>query len=142
VGCGSRAEAQALLLLEKLGIERCGFHAFRHGNETVMDGEVAQWRLDRIASVTPTRARPNMLTALIESRVHLCEFLGSSLTGLFGNFLPWSSAERSLAFGDLRLSIRMVAGYRELAEMEDFRGCEGLQCSQAATACHFATDWL
>ena len=26
-------------LLEKLGIERCGFHAFRHGNETVMDGE-------------------------------------------------------------------------------------------------------
>jgi len=26
-------------LLGKLGIERCGFHAFRHGNETVMDGE-------------------------------------------------------------------------------------------------------
>jgi len=26
-------------LLVKLGIERCGFHAFRHGNETVMDGE-------------------------------------------------------------------------------------------------------
>jgi integrase len=26
-------------LLKKLGIERCGFHAFRHGNETVMDGE-------------------------------------------------------------------------------------------------------
>lgn len=26
-------------LLEKLKIERCGFHAFRHGNETVMDGE-------------------------------------------------------------------------------------------------------
>jgi integrase len=26
-------------LLEKLGIERCGFHAFRHGNETVMDQE-------------------------------------------------------------------------------------------------------
>jgi integrase len=26
-------------LLEKLGIERCGFHAFRHGNETVMDSE-------------------------------------------------------------------------------------------------------
>ena len=26
-------------LLEKLGIPRCGFHAFRHGNETVMDGE-------------------------------------------------------------------------------------------------------
>ena len=26
-------------LLEKLGIQRCGFHAFRHGNETVMDGE-------------------------------------------------------------------------------------------------------
>jgi integrase len=26
-------------LLEELKIERCGFHAFRHGNETVMDGE-------------------------------------------------------------------------------------------------------
>jgi integrase len=26
-------------LLERLGIERCGFHAFRHGNETVMDQE-------------------------------------------------------------------------------------------------------
>ncbi len=26
-------------LLDKLGIERCGFHAFRHGNETVMDLE-------------------------------------------------------------------------------------------------------
>jgi integrase len=26
-------------LLEKLNIVRCGFHAFRHGNETVMDGE-------------------------------------------------------------------------------------------------------
>ena len=26
-------------LLDKLNIERCGFHAFRHGNETVMDQE-------------------------------------------------------------------------------------------------------
>jgi integrase len=26
-------------LLKKLGIEKCGFHAFRHGNETVMDQE-------------------------------------------------------------------------------------------------------
>ncbi|MGA2353495.1 MAG: tyrosine-type recombinase/integrase, partial [Terriglobales bacterium] len=26
-------------LLDKLGIERCGFHAFRHGCETVMDIE-------------------------------------------------------------------------------------------------------
>jgi integrase len=26
-------------LLKKLGIERCGFHAFRHGNATVMDQE-------------------------------------------------------------------------------------------------------
>jgi integrase len=26
-------------LLEKLGIERCGFHAFRHGNATAMDQE-------------------------------------------------------------------------------------------------------
>jgi integrase len=28
-----------LALLKKLGIERCGFHAFRHGNATVMDQE-------------------------------------------------------------------------------------------------------
>jgi integrase len=26
-------------LLDKLGIPRCGFHAFRHGNETAMDQE-------------------------------------------------------------------------------------------------------
>jgi integrase len=26
-------------LLKKLGIERCGFHAFRHGNATIMDQE-------------------------------------------------------------------------------------------------------
>jgi integrase len=26
-------------LLDQLNIERCGFHAFRHGNETVMDQE-------------------------------------------------------------------------------------------------------
>lgn len=26
-------------LLQKLNIRRCGFHAFRHGNETVIDGE-------------------------------------------------------------------------------------------------------
>jgi integrase len=26
-------------LLKKLGIKRCGFHAFRHGNATVMDQE-------------------------------------------------------------------------------------------------------
>ena len=26
-------------LLQKLGIERCGFHAFRHGNATAMDQE-------------------------------------------------------------------------------------------------------
>jgi Phage integrase family len=26
-------------LLEQLGIKKCGFHAFRHGNETVMDSE-------------------------------------------------------------------------------------------------------
>ena len=26
-------------LLKSMGIERCGFHAFRHGNATVMDQE-------------------------------------------------------------------------------------------------------
>jgi len=42
-------------LLEKLGIERCGFHAFRHGNETVMDGENVPWatRLNRLGHSDP-----------------------------------------------------------------------------------------
>src|SRR5262249_24497632 len=42
-------------LLEKLGIEKCGFHAFRHGNETVMDGENVPWatRLNRLGHSDP-----------------------------------------------------------------------------------------
>jgi integrase len=42
-------------LLEKLGIERCGFHAFRHGNETVMDLEhvPAAVRMDRMGHTDP-----------------------------------------------------------------------------------------
>jgi hypothetical protein len=31
-----------------------------------------------------------------------------------------------------KLSIRMVAGSREIAEMKDFRGCGGLQCTETA----------
>jgi integrase len=42
-------------LLEKLGIERCGFHAFRHGNATVMDAEGVPWatRLNRLGQSEP-----------------------------------------------------------------------------------------
>jgi integrase len=47
-------------LLEQLGIERCGFHAFRHGNETVMDQEnvpmaVRQGRLGHSDAKTTMR---------------------------------------------------------------------------------------
>ncbi len=42
-------------LLQKLGIERGGFHAFRHGNETVMDGENVPMatRLNRLGHSDP-----------------------------------------------------------------------------------------
>jgi integrase len=42
-------------LLAKLGIEKCGFHAFRHGNETVMDGEGVPMatRLNRLGHSDP-----------------------------------------------------------------------------------------
>lgn len=47
-------------LLEQLSIERCGFHAFRHGNETVMDQEnvpmaVRQGRLGHSDAKTTMR---------------------------------------------------------------------------------------
>lgn len=53
-------------LLDGLGIERCGFHAFRHGNETVMDQEnvpmaVRQGRLGH------TDARTTMLYSHVVS---------------------------------------------------------------------------
>ena len=42
-------------LLAKLGVEKCGFHAFRHGNETVMDGEGVPMatRLNRLGHSDP-----------------------------------------------------------------------------------------
>jgi integrase len=47
-------------LLDKLGIPRCGFHAFRHGNETIMDQENVPMRLrqDRLGH---SDARTTML---------------------------------------------------------------------------------
>ena len=51
---------QVLQEMVKLGIERCGFHAFRHGNETVMDQEnvpmaVRQGRLGHSDAETTMR---------------------------------------------------------------------------------------
>ena len=51
---------QVLQEMVKMGIERCGFHAFRHGNETVMDQEnvpmaVRQGRLGHSDAKTTMR---------------------------------------------------------------------------------------
>ena len=42
-------------LLETLGIERCGFHAFRHGNASVMDEQNVPWatRTNRLGHSDP-----------------------------------------------------------------------------------------
>jgi hypothetical protein len=40
-------------LLEKLGIERCGFHAFRRGNASVLDQQQVPMAIGRIASAIP-----------------------------------------------------------------------------------------
>src|SRR4029077_20306739 len=49
------SESQILPAARKLGIEKCGFHAFRHGNETVMDGEGVPMatRLNRLGHSDP-----------------------------------------------------------------------------------------
>jgi integrase len=42
-------------LLEKLGIPKCGFHAFRHGNATMMDQQNVPMatRMDRLGHEKP-----------------------------------------------------------------------------------------
>jgi integrase len=42
-------------LLKKLGIPQCGFHAFRHGNATLLDQIGAPWQSDRIGQGMPKR---------------------------------------------------------------------------------------
>ena len=54
-------------LLEKLKIERCGFHAFRHGNETVMDQESVPMAV-RQSRLGHTDARTTMLYTHIGKR--------------------------------------------------------------------------
>jgi hypothetical protein len=39
ISCVAQAAVKPLERQEELNIERCGFHAFRHGNATVMDQE-------------------------------------------------------------------------------------------------------
>jgi integrase len=68
-------------LLEKLGIERCRSHAFRHGNETVMDQEnvpmaVRQGRLGH----TDARTNVRYSHAVSEDGRRFAARLGALLT--------------------------------------------------------------
>jgi integrase len=72
-------------LLAKLGIERCGFHAFRHGNETVMDGEGVPMatRQNRLGH---SDARTTMKYS------HVVSEDGRKIAAHFGNLLTAASA--------------------------------------------------
>jgi integrase len=72
-------------LLEKLGVERCGFHAFRHGNETVMDGEGVPMatRQNRLGH---SDARTTM------KYTHLISEDGRKIAARFGELLTCSAA--------------------------------------------------
>jgi integrase len=68
-------------LLNKLGIPRCGFHAFRHGNETVMDQESVPMAV-RQTRLGHTDARTTMLYSHVvsEDRKRIAARLGELLT--------------------------------------------------------------
>ena len=57
-------------LLKRLGIPQCGFHAFRHGNATLLDQIGAPWavRLNRLGHVDPRTAMGYTHTATTEER--------------------------------------------------------------------------
>lgn len=66
--------------LKKLGIEKCGFHAFRHGNESVMDGEVVPMavRQSRLGHSDP---RTTMMYT------HVVSEAGRKIAARFGELL-------------------------------------------------------
>lgn len=68
-------------LLAKLGIEKCGFHAFRHGNETVMDGEGVPMatRLNRLGHSDP-RTTMNYTHVVSEDGRKIAARFGEMLT--------------------------------------------------------------
>ncbi|MFY9702672.1 MAG: tyrosine-type recombinase/integrase [Terriglobales bacterium] len=70
-------------LLEKLKIERCGFHAFRHGNETVMDQESVPMAV-RQSRLGHTDARTTMLYT------HIASEDGRKIAARFGELLTSS----------------------------------------------------
>jgi integrase len=74
-------------LLSKLGIPRCGFHAFRHGNETVMDQESVPMAV-RQSRLGHSDARTTMLYSHVVSEdgrqfaARLGELLTAPVTAL------------------------------------------------------------
>ena len=80
-------------LLEKLGIERCGFHAFRHGNETVMDGEGV-----------PMATRQNRLghsdPRMTMRYTHVISEDGRKFSARFGDLLTASPITATMAAGN------------------------------------------
>jgi integrase len=70
-------------LLEKLGIQRCGFHAFRHGNETVMDQESVPMAV-RQSRLGHSDARTTMLYT------HVASEDGRKIAARFGELLRCS----------------------------------------------------
>jgi integrase len=71
-------------LLEKLGIERCGFHAFRHGDETVTDQESVPMAI-RQSRLGHSDARTTMLYT------HVASEDGRKITARFGELLTSSA---------------------------------------------------
>jgi integrase len=67
-------------LLRNLGIERCGFHAFRHGNATVMDQEQVPMatRLNRLGQ-SDARTTMGYTHAITEDGRRFAAYLGQQL---------------------------------------------------------------
>jgi integrase len=68
-------------LLKKLGIQRAGFHAFRHGNSSVMDqlNTPLRVRQDRLGHADPTFTMKHYTHSFTEDHRSLVARLGASL---------------------------------------------------------------
>jgi integrase len=80
-------------LLEKLGVERCGFHAFRHGNETVMDQESVPMAT-RQSRLGHSDARTTMLYT------HVASEDGRKIAARFGELLTCSPTAAIMPAGN------------------------------------------
>lgn len=80
-------------LLEKLGIERCGFHAFRHGNETVMDQKSVPMAV-RQSRLGHSDARTTMLYT------HIASEDGRKIAARFGELLTTSPTAAVMPAGN------------------------------------------